>query len=978
MSRSARGGATSGKQNKASTDVKEEGDALITPTTQEEENVLAAAVSEPADASAQDKLKILSEVNLFAGLSEEEYRRTLRALIVYVKPSLFDCIGASNLGDYDAIAESYQNFCPFVDLSSNRRDLLRLYRMGVRPQLLKEVPGTIVETSGSEPSDTSEKLLALLIPRLGANGHIWEGRVTAGQATSSHSTPRVLEVPVSVQEAAHTEAEDDSAEEDEAYIVPVVQQSRVPRSRSDAPAVAGANPSERPKKQRKVRNCTQPGYEDYADLRIGDLVWCTRKAVKYVQRYYMQHIAGKIRNGQEYWPLESRTTTAVLDRATSKWQTFKALAEQGLDWCAYGKQLAGAPLTATSTVFGLMTWRDRQSRSYDEDLRNQSRFLCIPNAGRGANTLEDPLKFRVDSFDNPRIFKQQAGTIADNIRRQFNTQFEMISTTLDYIVQRIDDMIWEAKQRVEFESPQKCYLSWSFDDADWNPKFDPCVDDTRDDNMMDMAEEGTVIRGHWTRAELQTPPRSDSSGASDQSITPDSAAAGGQRVAQGLPGASPSVSVSSTTSSVISEIDWETPFLQQFPTCSTLTPHAVHKVDLRRWDNLLQQHLMVLRDLSVPAVIAFVTSLMKINSIIPNGSVPWAGHIEITILMSLRSMLIKVTGRDVHNYFQDVSMREMVVALGRSVEVKRWDSFVASARPCFSDIVFDDSVTTAQQFWSQLNAILFRLSIVIPLVGRQLHVSGATLYHRQSHLAVLLSKLVPEDLLRPLLERLYSPESKDMNAARGLHREASEWKWKDVSLVMQLLSSHATMLADEQRDSAMAALEFNRLFSKAGIPNSKSKTHSIQYESSDDDSYSDDVSPGFHSMRPPGPGTARHKAYGASGSGQPSPMLEARIQKSTRQHESGRFDKPMDTSKEPCFTFAIKGSCPKRDMCPYAHPILDATQSKLVEFLRHKLEKASASTHGLEVSFSEQLETTSESPGSLSEISQALSGVKLD
>jgi hypothetical protein len=65
-------------------------------------------------------------------------------------------------------------------------------------------------------------------------------------------------------------------------------------------------------------------------------------------------------------------------------------------------------------------------------------------------------------------------------------------------------------------------------------------------------------------------------------------------------------------------------------------------------------------------------------------------------------------------------------------------------------------------------------------------------------------------------------------------------------------------------------------------------------------------------------------------------------------------------------------------MCPYAHPILDATQSKLVEFLRHKLEKASASTHGLEVSFSEQLETTSESPGSLSEISQALSGVKLD
>jgi hypothetical protein len=217
-----------------------------------------------------------------------------------------------------------------------------------------------------------------------------------------------------------------------------------------------------------------------------------------------------------------------------------------------------------------------------------------------------------------------------------------------------------------------------------------------------------------------------------------------------------------------------------------------------------------------------------------------------------------------------------------------------------------------------------------------------------------------------------------MNAARGLHREASEWKWKDVSLVMQLLSSHATMLADEQRDSAMAALEFNRLFTKAGIPNSKSKTHSIQYNSSDDDSYSDDVSTGFHSMRPPGPGTARHKAYGASGSGQPSPMLEARIQKSTRQHESGRFDKPMDASKEPCFTFAITGSCPKRDMCPYAHPILDATQSKLVDFLRHKLEKASASTHGLEVSFSEQLETTSESPGSLSEISQALSGVKLD
>jgi hypothetical protein len=261
MSRSARGGSTSGKQNKASTDVKEEGDALITPTIQLEEHVLAAVGSESVDPSAQDKLNILPEENLFAGLSEEEYRRTLRALIEFVKPSLFSCIGASGLADYDDIAESYQNFCPLIDLVSDRRDLLRLHRMGVRPQLLKEIPGTIVETQ-SGASDISDELLALLVPRLHVNGHIWEGQVTAVRAKSSQSAIRVSDVPDAVQAAAHTEAEDESAEEDEAYIVPVVQQSRVPRSRSDAPAVAGANPSERPKKQRKVRNWTQPGYED--------------------------------------------------------------------------------------------------------------------------------------------------------------------------------------------------------------------------------------------------------------------------------------------------------------------------------------------------------------------------------------------------------------------------------------------------------------------------------------------------------------------------------------------------------------------------------------------------------------------------------------------------------------------------------------------------------------------------------------------
>jgi len=193
-------------------------------------------------------------------------------------------------------------------LVSDRRDLLRLYRMGVRPQLLKEVPGTIVETPGGAPYDTSDMLLALLVPRLHACGHIWDGRFTAVQPTLSQGTTSGYGRSTAVQAAAHTEEKaaahteaEDSAEDDQAYIVPVVEQSRVSRPRAEVPTAGVADLSVPPKKQRTVRICTQAGYEEFAQLNIEDLnpdsvvgnAPCTQVEPDWISRAYWSHLTSR-------------------------------------------------------------------------------------------------------------------------------------------------------------------------------------------------------------------------------------------------------------------------------------------------------------------------------------------------------------------------------------------------------------------------------------------------------------------------------------------------------------------------------------------------------------------------------------------------------------------------------------------------------------------------------------------------------------
>jgi hypothetical protein len=629
------------------------------------------------------------------------------------------------------------------------------------------------------------------------------------------------------------------------------------------------------------------------------------------------------------------------------------------DWCVYGKKLAAASLTQESTL-GIALSRQGHEDNTVSSRAGEPRLLCIPNAGQGDIFFEDPFKFRLRDLEDKTVFKQQTGTVADHVRRQYYTQFDLIATTVRHVAERVEVMIDQAEELTRTYPGTKFYLAWEHRDSDWDPKLNPYVEDDADDQHHDTSDGETYADVRMVNV---SSPVSQGS--------PNTTA---MRIAPALNAESPPRSESSkaSLSSVVSVADFDAAWLQPFSPFTTSMPSPAYR-DHRRWDRILTDHLRPLKEWTVTAVVQFVTDLMKVNAMMPNGAIAWVGYLDVALWNSVRAMIVKVTGREVQAYCEDVSMREMVVALGRGIETKNWTGFVRLILPCFADMPFDAKSISPEKFWPLVHTTIFRLSVIIPLVGRPLHATGATLYHRKSHLVELLTKLIPELLLNPLLERLYSPESKDKNKARNLPAEASEWKWSSISEVLLLLGEHATSMESEQRDSHIAAMEYNSMFSTTARAKSLSVMH---YQSDDGDDFYDET-PLVSAMRPQA--TARHKAYGASGSGQPSPMLEARIHKSVRQQESGRFDKQaFDASKEPCYTFALKGVCPKQDTCQFNHPTLDSSQTKLVDFLRHRLSKATASTHGLEVSFDDNLETTSESPGSLSEISQALSGVKLD
>ena len=323
----------SGKLSKASTDAKDEGHALLTPTTILEEHVLEAIAAEPEPVVVAAS-KIKRNSNFLFGLEKAEYQAILMALVTFVDPGKFHMIGFELTSPKSEIFTGYLARCQLMDADFDAEDMERLFHMGVRPAILKEKSGTIEMTSNG-PVDHAPDLIALLVPRLNARGHVM---IQAGYHTDSDSdestAPSVRgtvknAVPSVIVEAKSVQAKGVSNKQKrEPNVKPTKIVTPAPdedtSSDSDEGAVEAVILSEPVKKKRELAICSIAGYEREAGFRIEDIEWIFKRATKCVKRRYIQNIRKMSSRHSATMPEHVLSTEAtswyrVFDRGKGHW-----------------------------------------------------------------------------------------------------------------------------------------------------------------------------------------------------------------------------------------------------------------------------------------------------------------------------------------------------------------------------------------------------------------------------------------------------------------------------------------------------------------------------------------------------------------------------------------------------------------------------------------------------------------------------------
>jgi len=368
------------------------------------------------------------------------------------------------------------------------------------------------------------------------------------------------------------------------------------------------------------------------------------------------------------------------------------------------------------------------------------------------------------------------------------------------------------------------------------------------------------------------------------------------------------------------------PWLSSFGVFSIASPSKA-RFDSRKWQQLVGE-LPILRHLVAKQVLDFVEALQVIFGVIPDGAVPWVQVVD----RSVRPMIVRTfrqvfgTLRSVSDNMVEITGREMVVILGRLCETRSWESFKQKLRYLFADCSWDrKSVADTLAVWQQLHAVLQRIALVVPLFGRRLGEHGVNLYERDSHLSELLHECrIPGDLLKPLLDRLYSPAHRAANQKAGLEAQPIKWRWDQLHNVLLLLGEHVSELAEQHRQAEDMSAEFNRFLQRSSV---SVKVHSLEQD--------DEVSDTERVVSAYTGRVASSKAYGASGYGVAAPKLEQVVKRSVDQLRDG---------PDICFAFALTGTC-SREGCNFAHPDLDkldpAMAKKLIAFLRQRAEKSS-------------------------------------
>jgi hypothetical protein len=384
------------------------------------------------------------------------------------------------------------------------------------------------------------------------------------------------------------------------------------------------------------------------------------------------------------------------------------------------------------------------------------------------------------------------------------------------------------------------------------------------------------------------------------------------------------------TFSSISSTVMDQPWLSSFGVFSIASPSKA-RFDARKWQQLVGE-LPILRQLVAKQVLDFVEALQIIFGVIPDGAVPWVQVVDRSVrpmIVRTFSQVFGTTTRSISDNLMEISGKEMVVILGRICETSSWESFKGKLRYLFADCSWDrKAFTDTLAVWQQLHAVLQRIALVVPLFGRRLGEHGVNLYERDSHLSELLHECkVPGDLLKPLLDRLYSPAHRAANQKAGLEAQPSKWRWDQLNNVLLLLGEHVSDLAEQHRQAEDMSAEFNRFLQRSSV---SVKVHSL----AQDEDVSALVSEDERVVSAYTGRVASSKAYGASGYGVAAPKLEQVVKRSVDQLRDG---------PDICFAFALTGSCSRGEGCNFAHPDLEKLDpvmaKKLVNFLRQRAEK---------------------------------------
>jgi hypothetical protein len=655
---------------------------------------------------------------------------------------------------------------------------------------------------------------------------------------------------------------------------------------------------------RSLERMTDTGKPEDAAIRSEDAQRLHRLSYVYVSRYFNLKILPLLEDGD----LPS----------VALWDDYERLLTQGYHIAAYAMKVVGAPLSPIS-IFEMTPY----STSGPDDPRD--RALRVTRTGAIQLIHSD----WVVNLNAPVYFRHGNGYLNNASQRMW----------IDEILQPVQQRIEEVLRFVALlRDPDYAQTGDEGIDLDLGPDDHP--DDSDDDSALGRHADRWRSRitftsrsrggaNHGSQSRSSTP-RQDAGSSTNAAQLAMSAWVSPITLAPGLNAAcstgTDSVSIPRSVSTLedmqVTEAEMQEPWLRMFGDVSLLDPNA-RQTDSKARAFLIEKCPM-LKSLDPVEVLRFLEYLAKAAGQSLNVAFPWVQVITPELIPAILGSYEQCFAAQCLENLADVNPRKLVKVLGRLCEVKHWSAFLNKTKPLFKQFVWQRADTQDLQWvWQQVQAVIYKLTLVIPFFGRRVGRGGGTLATRQSTFANLFADVVPDCISNPMLDRVYSPAYAEMNVDFGLHEDPARWDFADYAKLLRVLTKQATIAAQEDRKQMETRLEYNNMADKFSKP---VRAHALNVPMEDLETFDTEDAPedSFLLSLPPGASVARNKAYGGSGSGQPSERLNKVIERS-----ADRATKPSF-----CFKHVLYGDCPRGNECVYPHPRPDQWTAEHVSFVQ--------------------------------------------